>query len=62
MLTDEVGGNFIAVRVGDFKIETEDFVVADFEARDSRLFANLLLIFGDPVFATFGQIPQVVEI
>ncbi len=61
LLADILGGDPLAVRVGDLQVVAEDLVEADLQRGDSRPLGFLGLVAGDPLLAAVGQFPQRVQ-
>ena len=62
LLADVVGGDLLAVGVGDLDVVAEDLVEADLQARDAGPLGLLGLVAGDPLLAAVGQLAQRVEL
>ena len=58
LLADVVGGDLLAVGVGDLDVVAEHLVEADLQARDARPLGLLGLVAGDPLLAAVGQLAQ----
>ena len=61
LLADVVGGDLVAVGVGDLDVVAEDLVEADLEVGDAGPLDLLGLVAGDPLLAAVGQLAQRVE-
>ncbi len=61
LFADVVVRNFVAVRVGDLQVVTEDLVVTDFQAGNARLLDFVRLVAGNPLFAAAGKFAQLVQ-
>ena len=61
LLADVVGGDLLAVGVGDLDVVAEDLVEADLQVGNAGPLGLLGLVAGDPLLAAVGQFAQVVE-
>ena len=62
LLADVVGGDLLAVGVGDLDVVAEDLVEADLQVGDAGPLGLLGLVAGDPLLAAVGQLAQRVEL
>ena len=62
LLALEIGGDQVQIGLGDFQIEAENLVVADFQRADAGAFAFALFHGGDDLPAVLAEVAQFVEL